>query len=383
MCSEKIRICHVTSAHKSNDVRILEKECVSLAKLGKNDVYLIAKGNSYKYKGVSVIGMGNIDGNRIKRFIKDSKAIVEAAIAINADIYHLHDPELLLYVKKLKKMGKIVIFDSHEYYYEQILEKNYIPILFRRIIAKLYLVVENQACKYLDAVIFPCKKNGKHPFEGRAKRCVLIDNLPIKGELEDNKPKSGNFGRNAVVCCAGSLTPERGIENLIIACSKAHAKLILAGEISPIEFKEKLMSMDIFNGVVDYRGICNRKEINNIYQEATIGASTILDVGQYASLENFPTKVYEFMMAGLPFIISNFDYAKKVITKLECGICVNPNSVKEIADAIDFLNENRELAYKMGLKGKSAVENIFNWENEENKLYKLYEEFELSINGVL
>ena len=53
-----MKICHVTSAHDSNDVRILNKECVSLAKKENNDVYLIARGGSYEYKGVQVIGVG-------------------------------------------------------------------------------------------------------------------------------------------------------------------------------------------------------------------------------------------------------------------------------------------------------------------------------------
>ena len=34
-----MKICHVTSAHKSNDIRIFKKECVSLAKEEENEVY--------------------------------------------------------------------------------------------------------------------------------------------------------------------------------------------------------------------------------------------------------------------------------------------------------------------------------------------------------
>ena len=36
----KVKICHFTSAHKTNDIRIFQKECVSLAKAGYK-VYLV------------------------------------------------------------------------------------------------------------------------------------------------------------------------------------------------------------------------------------------------------------------------------------------------------------------------------------------------------
>ena len=42
-----VKICHVTSAHNTNDVRILKKECVSLAKNKEYEVYLVGQGEIY------------------------------------------------------------------------------------------------------------------------------------------------------------------------------------------------------------------------------------------------------------------------------------------------------------------------------------------------
>ena len=33
-----IRVCHMTSAHPAEDVRIFQKECVSLAKAGYDEI---------------------------------------------------------------------------------------------------------------------------------------------------------------------------------------------------------------------------------------------------------------------------------------------------------------------------------------------------------
>jgi glycosyltransferase involved in cell wall biosynthesis len=47
---------------------------------------------------------------------------------------------------------------------------------------------------------------------------------------------------------------------------------------------------------------------------------------------------------------------------------------KEIAEAIKYIIENPKEAEQMGKNGKRAVEEVYNWVNEEKKLLKLYED---------
>ena len=112
-----VKVCHMTSAHAPEDTRIFYKECVSLAKAGY-EVYLVARGDSYEKNGVNIMGVGEVTGGRLNRMIEFTRRIYRKAISVDADVYHLHDPELLLYALKLKKRGKKVIFDSHEKYTE-------------------------------------------------------------------------------------------------------------------------------------------------------------------------------------------------------------------------------------------------------------------------
>ena len=107
-----IKVCHMTSAHEEEDIRIFRKECVSLAEAGY-DVYLVERGESYEKNGVHIVGVGEIPAGRLKRMTQGAKKVYAAAKALDADIYHFHDPELLPYGLKLKKAGKKVIFDSH------------------------------------------------------------------------------------------------------------------------------------------------------------------------------------------------------------------------------------------------------------------------------
>ena len=198
-----IKVCHMTSAHKPTDVRIFEKECVSLAKKEEYEVYLVAKGKSYDSKNVHIVGIGTNNRGRISRMLFTAKDIYKKALEINADIYHFHDPELLPYGLKLKKKGKKVIFDSHENYSEQIKEKYYIPKFLRGFISKIFKSYESKVSKKIDGVIFPCPMFGKHPFEGRSKRYVYINNTPILEELYNKYEESEKDYSTPVVCYAG------------------------------------------------------------------------------------------------------------------------------------------------------------------------------------
>lgn len=368
-----MRICHLTSAHKSEDTRILKKECVSLAKRNENEVFLIARGNSWTYKGVKIVGIGYSQCGRLSRMLKVPIRIYKEALRIDADIYHFHDPELLIMAYFLKKRNKRVIFDSHELYSKQIFEKDYIPFFLRKTIGKIYEKLEQYVCKRIDGVIFPCLINEKHPFAGVAKNYEIIDNLPMAEELIDIEGKNIAYKNKKVqVCCTGSLTPERGILQLAEACNGLNIKLVLAGNFYPKSFGDELLKREDLKDTIDYRGYCDRNDILSIYAETQIGASTILPIGQYSQLSNLPTKVYEFMMASMPFIISNFSYAEQFIKKNNCGLAVDPSNVDEIKDAISFLINNSEYAEILGKNGRKCVEEQFCWEREEKKLYTFY-----------
>ena len=52
---------------------------------------------------------------------------------MDADLYHFHDPELMLFAFFLKLRHKKVVYDIHEDLTKQILIKNYIPSFFKKI----------------------------------------------------------------------------------------------------------------------------------------------------------------------------------------------------------------------------------------------------------
>ncbi|MFM7234879.1 MAG: glycosyltransferase [Flavobacteriales bacterium] len=134
-----LHICHFTSVHPWNDIRIFHKECVSMAALGHR-VTLVAVGDSdaeFTEKGVQVITLKNPFHGRISRAMRFSRLVVERAMNVEADIFHFHDPELLPHAVKFSRLKKKVIYDVHEDLPRQISTKPWIPAWARPLAASL------------------------------------------------------------------------------------------------------------------------------------------------------------------------------------------------------------------------------------------------------
>ena len=364
------RICHVTSVHSSGDTRIFHKECVSLAKAGY-DVSLVAPGESREEKGVHVLGIGPKPQGTMNRLRSNfGKKAYLRALAVDADLYHLHDPELLPWALALSRKGKRVIFDSHEFFERLIYERHYVPRLLRPAAARTFHMYETHVLRHLDAVITPCTLDGVNVFEGRAKRTVFIDNLPPAEQFPGPGEPSPE-GENTVGYMGG-ITGARGISNLVLACHKAGAKLRLAGPVWHT-YQTELEAMPEYD-CVTYEGVLPYEEIPAFCRRIRVGMCLLRNIGQYAILDNLPTKVYEYMGSGLPVILSDTRPARKLAEEFDCCLCVDPEDIDAVAAAVRSLLDDPGRSRQMGERGYRAVMEKYSWANEEKKLLALYEE---------
>ena len=187
---------------------------------------------------------------------------------------------------------------------------------------------------------------------------VVVNNYP---KLDDIVFHQMSFSaREPIVAYAGGIDELRGEKIMIEAMKNVRGQLILAGDH---EVKE-------VGNNIKYIGRLDRKGINELYGTAIVGLCVLKPIENYYYSK--PIKVYEYMAAGLPYICSDFPGWRQVAEDSGAGICVDPENITQISDAINMLLDDRALGQAMGHKGREYVTKKCNWGNEEEKLIGLY-----------
>ncbi|MES2800226.1 MAG: glycosyltransferase family 4 protein [Bacteroidota bacterium] len=361
------KVCHITSAHMQRDIRILIKECVSLSK--NYDVHLVVlNGNDEVYNKVTIHSTSYPIKRRLDRFTKGVKAVYKKALEVDADVYHLHDPELLQVAKKLKRRNKIVIFDAHEDLPAQIKGKYWINKYLRGIVAWAAYTYENRTVKKIDAVVTATPFIAER-FKGIGKVVANINNYPLLNELES----ATDWSQKAKEACyIGGATEIRGCTELVEAFDdKLDMTVNFAGNYSPDNYRGQLMLLHGWKYVKEH-GFVGRKEVAEILGRSKYGL--VMFQAFQNHIEAQPNKMFEYMSAGIPVVTSNFPLWKQIVEGNKCGICVEPKDPAAINKALLYLVQHDAIAQQMGDNGRKAVVEKYNWEQEEIKLLALYQQ---------
>jgi glycosyltransferase involved in cell wall biosynthesis len=83
-------------------------------------------------------------------------------------------------------------------------------------------------------------------------------------------------------------------------------------------------------------------------------------------------KVFSYMQAGLPVVVSNFGEIGRVVREEGCGILVDSTQPGEVADAIIKILSEPPLANQMRARARQAIEEKYNWDLEERKMLSVY-----------
>lgn len=364
----RARIAHLTSAHPRDDIRVFLKECRSLAVHGYEVVLVVADGRGDEVRdGVKIIDVGLSTG-RLDRMFKVTRRVLRRALALDADIYHLHDPELLPVGLKLRRCGKKVVFDAHEDVPKQILAKHYLHPWVRRILSWGFAHFERYACKRFDGVV-TATPYIRDKFLAINPRSVDINNFPMIGELVSAVSWQDKADE---VCYVGSIAQVRGVKELVRAMelTRTPARLNLVGGFAEAQVEAEVRTYPGW-GKVNALGVQDRLGVREVLGRSVAGAVTLHPAPNY--LDALPIKMFEYMSAGIPVIASDFDLWRTIVQESQCGLCVDPMDPAAIASAIDHLVSRRDKAEAMGRNGRQAVLSRYNWTREEAKLIEFYD----------
>jgi len=366
---KKYKVVHMTSAHGAFDDRIFHKEVKSLANAGYK-VVLIAPHDKKEIIGNIEILPIKRARNRLERMTITTLKVLKLAIKENADIYHFHDPELIFdgFIIKLFTGSKI-IYDVHEDYRQKILSSEWVNKKYTTLISNISDFLEKIFSSFFNYIV-TADSYIKSRF--KRKKVEMIANYPpLSFSHELTSSKNSSIFKLIYV---GGISEDRGIVRIIESLKYLKNENV---EFEAFGKTDNPILINLLNNTakVRYFGFVPWQEVSKYLINANVGLALFQPVpGYFYTSGEGCIKLFEYMSVGIPIIISNFPNLKKLILNIGCGIPVDPTNPKEIAKAIEYLIEHPDKAKQMGENGRKAVLEKYNWENEEKKLLRIYEE---------
>jgi len=360
---------HMTTVHSATDPRIFSKECRSIAEAGWT-VTLVAPGERDDTR----------DGVRIRvvrprhRLARMTLSVLDAyryARAIPANVYHLHDPELIAAGLLLRLQGRRVIYDAHEDLPAHVLAKGWIPRGVQSFASAFSAWLLKLVGSYFTAIVAVTE-----PVAQRfpVRKTVVIHNFPRLEEFSSTR-QVPYAARPAHLAYVGGISELRGLRQMVAATGQLPtdlgARLNLIGRFQPASLEAEVGKLPGADGRVEALGWRSPSEVAELLGESRIGLCLLHPLQNY--MEGMPTKLFEYMAAGLPVIASDFPLWRSIVDPAGCGILVDPLDVKAIAGAATQLLRDPKEAEEMGQRGRAAVEARYSWSSEASKLLALYE----------
>ncbi len=284
-----MKVAHLSTCHNCFDTRIFYKECVELERLGY-DVYLIAQHNKKEtVKNIKIIPLKR-SYNRFFRMTVTMTEMIIKCIRVNADIYHIHDPELLLLARLLKYLGKVVIFDMHEEMPASILSKAWIHPKLRNTISVMYSKMEEKLLRDIPVIFAEHSYAKKYRF----KQTEIILNYPQLSNFRNIKEDKYDIPSIGYL---GDVTENRGILTILeaIIILEKYGIFLNFECIGNIESKTseviKKKTKLINKSKIYLRGRVNLPEALKIMSKCHIGLCVLKDTPN--SRHSYPTKLFE------------------------------------------------------------------------------------------
>ncbi|PLX66974.1 MAG: hypothetical protein C0603_09910 [Denitrovibrio sp.] len=293
------------------------------------------------------------------------------------DIVHSHDLNTLIFGYRYKKKYKTkLIYDSHELYLERnrfdsysLLGKKIRVMVERKMIRKCddVITVNVSIADYLaDIYKVPVPKvimnipSAKEPVK-------RDESFSIRKQLSIPDDKM-------ILLYSGAITFNRGIDKVIMSLKYNEDIHMVCMGYGADKFKDDLVNTAKESGVIDrfhFFGPVPGNQVTSYAASADIGVAPIENV----CLSYYfcsPNKLFEYLLAGLPVITSNFPEMSRLVDEFGIGLTFDPSSPEDIARTIKEALVSEEIRSNVISKTREVISK-YCWENEEKKLINMYE----------
>lgn len=273
-----------------------------------------------------------------------------------------------LLLKKLGRVERVVYYSI-----------DFSPIRFRnRLLNYIYHLLEKLCVQHADEVwnVSPRIAEGREEFLG-----LLADRHPQKVVpigVWNKKVQKTPFSKinKQQVLFVGHLLEKQGVQKvldaipLIVKDIKDFRFVIVGGGEYKMALKKKVKNLKIEKYVEFYGWIKSRSKLDSVMSLSACAVASYKPEDD--RLYNFtyyadPTKIKDYLSAGLPVILTDVSYNARLLEKMRCGIIVDYNH-RQIAKAVAALLLNKRRLKQYRQNALKLVQQ-FEWEVIFNRAF--------------
>lgn len=163
-----------------------------------------------------------------------------------------------------------------------------------------------------------------------------------------------------VITYAGALGQANNIENILKAADLLRhrqeiAFILLGAGKDESRLKDLSQKMGLKN--VYFVGSLTKLEMPIALAASDICLATLKNIPMFTT--TYPNKVFDYMAAGRPIVLSIGGVIAQVVEEARAGILVPPEDHRSMAAAIEHLTDNQNLREQMGRDGRAYVKAHF------------------------
>jgi glycosyltransferase involved in cell wall biosynthesis len=297
--------------------------------------------------------------------------------SIKSDIVHLHDPELLPLGLLLKLKGKIVIYDMHENLPKEILTKPYLNKFIRKPLSFLLNEFESFLFRFMPVVF----AENSYPNDFKSvKKSTIVLNFPLVDEMKKKEMVKKRL--QFTVGYLGGISAERGALMQLNVVEELRSEgldinTLFIGPVAEDVLRSEIYERATSKGWAIFTGRVKPEIGWAKISECHVGFAILEPSPNF--IESYPTKLFEYMVLGLPCIVSDFPLYRKIVEESECGLLSDPLDKDKIKASVRWIMNNPQNALEMGIKGNACVTEKYSWNSEFQKLEKFYMELLVSL----
>ncbi|NDG73235.1 MAG: glycosyltransferase [Proteobacteria bacterium] len=369
-CTGDRDIVHVSTVHPSGDNRIVFKECLSLARAGYRVSYVGTSDGPQKLPEALRYSALSKPKTRTQRLFRTQLNALIAVLRMKPALVHFHDPELIPLALCARLAGIKTVFDIHENLPLQVRSKPWIPSALRPLASLVAKIIDTIGFRFCNGVVLA---NQREVPNWAARKCAFVLNYPrLEDWLSISIKPASNKELRLFYC--GGISSDRGIlkmlDSLVIVNKTTSVRLVLVGRFSTLECESASRDHEGWK-YVDYHGFATADELPTIASTTHIGIAVLAETPQYKQI--VPTKLFEYMAAGMPFIASDFPSWRAAVGTSDAGLWVNPRDARQLAEAILRLSDDQSLRDSLGAVGRHTAEFGRSWKSQEVNLLDLYQ----------